>query len=366
MSKKTSLDARNAGLKSGEAMRSRSVSKSERSAPEWLALCLALITNAFAMTVAAPMAVFGADSSLPSAVRADILRNQIVADIKANNLQDALNAIDSYKKLKVPFPTPLWLVEAKAAYATGDKIRAKTALEAFLSHVDRSSSAYQEALALYPTYDKAAEPLIAKAAEEKQAAHLQAVAKLQADRRRAAAVRRVTLQKLLAEPLDCTSKVKQRSEKGFTSTPDLVESQDTSIGFQTGKDSVAYEFDSRKALKPLGPTLHWTLVHSGHYSGSIRVELMARPDAFDGSLTGTKVLSVRPTFSGNGAYSNNQVEGDYTWSLTSTEYLNGASLPMGKYCVVALLEEFHSGVCARNDFFCVVDWVPFKDPVVIQ
>jgi hypothetical protein len=350
-------------------MRSRRLSKSERSALGWLALCLAPIT----LTIVIPMAVLASDGSLPSAVRADILRNQIVADIKANNLQDALNAIDSYKKLKVPFPTPLWLIEAKAAYATGDKIRAKTALESFLSHVDRSSSAYQEALALYPAYNKAAEPLIAKAAEEKEAAHLQAASKAKADRQREAMERRATLRRLLAEPLDCTSKVKQRSDKGFTPTPDLAQAvpeanaENSSIGFQTGADSVAYHFGSYEALKPLAPTLQWTLVHSGDsYSGTIRVELVARSDAFDGSLTGTKVLSVRPQFSGAGAHSSSQVEGNYTWNLTSIDAYSGAKLPMGKYCVVALLEQFTSGACAQNDFFCVVDWVPFKEPAVIQ
>jgi hypothetical protein len=321
----------------------------------------------FAITIAAPMAVLAANSSLPKQVQADLLRNQIVADVKTNNLQGALEAIDSYKKLKVPFPTPLSLIEAKVAYAAGDKIRAKKALEAFLKHVDRNSPQYQEALALYPAYQQAAEPLIAKAAQERELARRRAAAKAQARRKQLAAEHQATLERLAAEPLNCASKIKPKDDQAFIATPELAHARGSSISFKGGTDGVAYSIDNLEALKTSNSILHWSLTHSASagYSGSIRLELLVRPDPFDGTLKGTKMLTVRPLFSGPGAHSINSVEGGYDWTGTATSYVQ-KNPPLGKYCVVALLEEYNPGACANNEFFCIVDWVAFKDPIVFQ
>jgi hypothetical protein len=126
------------------------------------------------LLTALALLVFGrvafSQSSLPPEVQADLLRQQIIesaqAAAKSHDYAPVLAHIDEYKKLKVSVPPALFLVESKAAAKTGDFLRAKTALESFLSVADRSSASYKEALSLYHQYVDAAQPAI-KAQEEK-------------------------------------------------------------------------------------------------------------------------------------------------------------------------------------------------------
>jgi hypothetical protein len=104
-------------------------------------------------------AVF-AQSDLPPTVQGDLLRNQIIEQAKANDADGVLASLDQYHKLvdanKLEFPVPLSWIEAKAARDAGDSKRALAALTAFLSHADRDSAEYKEALTLYPAYQQAA------------------------------------------------------------------------------------------------------------------------------------------------------------------------------------------------------------------
>jgi hypothetical protein len=105
-------------------------------------------------------AVLG-QSNLPPAVQADLLRDRVYAQAKANDPDAVLASIDKYQELvtsyKLEFPLPLRWIEAKAAHEAGDPIRAEAALGEFLSKTDRNSDKYKEALALYPQYQEAAE-----------------------------------------------------------------------------------------------------------------------------------------------------------------------------------------------------------------
>jgi formylglycine-generating enzyme required for sulfatase activity len=104
----------------------------------------------------------GAGLDLPPEVQADIVRNKILAALDAKDLKGALAAIDEYKKLKVEFPSALALAEAKAASQAGEHERALAALKIFLQKSERGSGAYDEALALYPKYERAAKEVEAQ------------------------------------------------------------------------------------------------------------------------------------------------------------------------------------------------------------
>ena len=101
-----------------------------------------------------------AQSDLPPAVQADLLRNQIIAQAKANDADGVLVSLDQYHKLvdanKLEFPAPLSWIEAKAANDVGDSKRALAALTVFLRHADRGFAEYKQALALYPAYQQTA------------------------------------------------------------------------------------------------------------------------------------------------------------------------------------------------------------------
>lgn len=102
-------------------------------------------------------------SALSDDIRADILRAEIIKTAKGNgkghlDYAAILKGIDAYKKLDVEIPPPLFLVEAKAAHATFDSIRAIEALESFMMVADRKSPEYQQAVQLYPEYQTASQP----------------------------------------------------------------------------------------------------------------------------------------------------------------------------------------------------------------
>jgi 5'-3' exonuclease len=93
-------------------------------------------------------------------VQGDLWREKIYAQAKANDSDATLVSLDQYHKLaqrlKLVFPPPLYLVEAKAAHETGDATRALSALTEFLHRTNRHSNQYKDALALYPQYQQSA------------------------------------------------------------------------------------------------------------------------------------------------------------------------------------------------------------------
>ncbi|MBK6511601.1 MAG: hypothetical protein IPG06_20605 [Haliea sp.] len=65
----------------------------------------------------------------------DLLKQQIVDALKKEDVKTALAAFDKYHALNVKMPPPLMFLEAKAAWAAGDSLRAYESLEAFQSLV---------------------------------------------------------------------------------------------------------------------------------------------------------------------------------------------------------------------------------------
>lgn len=127
-----------------------------------------------------------AQSTLPPQVQADLLKQQIVDALKQEDLKAALAAFDKYHALKVKMPPPLLFLEAKAASAAGDPLRAFKSLEAFLKATPQEGKQYSEALTLYPQYETAAGPALEKAKAEAQA---RAKAAAEAEARAAAEAR---------------------------------------------------------------------------------------------------------------------------------------------------------------------------------
>jgi Sulfatase-modifying factor enzyme 1 len=116
-----------------------------------------------------------AQQELAPTVQADLLRDQIYAQAKANDTEAVLASLDQYKKLDIPFPAPLLWIEAKAAHESGDSKRALEALTTYLNGADHKSDQYKEGLALYPKYK----------------ADVEASKQLQTDARRQALITRI-------------------------------------------------------------------------------------------------------------------------------------------------------------------------------
>jgi hypothetical protein len=132
-----------------------------------------------------------AQSSLPDDVQADVLRAKIVkmAKVDGKGHQDfagILSSIDEYKKLDVDVPPVILLVEAKAAHANSDSVRAINALESYMMVADRKSQEYQQAVELYPEYQTAAEPK-----------------------------RQLQRDKITAQPLDCKDPAGQQKQDNY-------------------------------------------------------------------------------------------------------------------------------------------------------
>lgn len=100
-----------------------------------------------------------AQQGLAPSVEADLLRDKIYVQAKANDADGVIASLDQYHKLvdanKLTFPVPLYWIEAKAARDTGDARHAFAALTEFLNKADHGSTEYKEGLALYPAYEQA-------------------------------------------------------------------------------------------------------------------------------------------------------------------------------------------------------------------
>jgi tetratricopeptide (TPR) repeat protein len=107
-------------------------------------------------------------ADLPVGVQAGLLRNEILDAAKVENLHEVLTDIDQYKQLKVDCPPALLLIEAKAAHKTNAPLRAFTALKSFLAVAQENSPSYNEALRLYPIYQKDAAPALEKEREKQK------------------------------------------------------------------------------------------------------------------------------------------------------------------------------------------------------
>jgi hypothetical protein len=124
----------------------------------------------------------GAQSSLPPSAQADVLKNQIVAAMKARDSQAALRYLEDYHRLEgqgIPVPLPLLYEEAIMAKTAGKLLRAYDALAAYLNQADKSERHYSEAVRLYAGLEatKAVhEGLAQRAQDDKAQRNLLAVA----------------------------------------------------------------------------------------------------------------------------------------------------------------------------------------------
>lgn len=106
-----------------------------------------------------------AQSTLPPAVQADILKAQIFEALKKKDFKLVLSEMDKYHKLErqgIEVPVPLLFYEAKAASETGDLARAHDVLEAYLKRATSADRNYAEAIRWYPALT-ASEPIRARA-----------------------------------------------------------------------------------------------------------------------------------------------------------------------------------------------------------
>jgi formylglycine-generating enzyme required for sulfatase activity len=101
-----------------------------------------------------------AQSSLPPEVQADLLGRQISDALKREDVNATLAAFDQYHKLDVTIPPPWLFVEAKVAWAANDATRAFGMLQNFLRVTEREGTQYNEALALYSSYETAAKAMV--------------------------------------------------------------------------------------------------------------------------------------------------------------------------------------------------------------
>lgn len=94
--------------------------------------------------------VWAQNADIPKSARADILKLQADQALKKNDHNGVLKAIQQIRDLKEPVPASLLFMEAKAAEATGDPIRAVNALTAYFNTATRDDERYPEAIALMP------------------------------------------------------------------------------------------------------------------------------------------------------------------------------------------------------------------------
>jgi hypothetical protein len=139
------------------------------------------------------------------------------------------------------------------------------------------------------------------------------------------------------------------------------------IVFYSPTNYTSYQISTTSANTPVTSSLTWGVQYnnvnnlaSGSYSGSLRAELWAVGSSYSGgTITGYKLGTYNPIFTGSGAYSANQA---YVGAYSTTTVNSTGSFstpPAGSYCVVATLEEYTSSAGG----FGIDDWMQFSNPV---
>ena len=206
-----------------------------------------------------------------------------------------------------------------------------------------------------PSLDEPEQPVQQEKVQQKRADEAQA-AQEQRDReaaaakgRPAAAARQALVDVAAAKPLTC----------GYT------RSTSSNVVFH---DAAAYSATSFVGDDQSTWTLNWSVINNntmGH-SGNLRAELYAmpesaNPDSFSQTgWSGHRIAMFYPQFSGEGAYSPDQLNALYHWddivgSVTTT------NPPIGKYCIVVFLFE-RSDSCKNKDHYCWDAWMEFPGP----
>jgi formylglycine-generating enzyme required for sulfatase activity len=104
---------------------------------------------------AAPSPANAQAEPAPQAI-ADQLRLEMVQALERKDYATVLERAETYRALEsegVKMPAGLYFAEAEAAKASGDWLRARAALAAYLERADAADPLYPEALALYPVVE---------------------------------------------------------------------------------------------------------------------------------------------------------------------------------------------------------------------
>jgi formylglycine-generating enzyme required for sulfatase activity len=109
--------------------------------------------SCFVVTLAALMApallhISIAQGAMPSSVQIDLIKADILDDVKSNKFQAALSKFDDLRKLEPHLAPPLLFLEAKVADNTGDSLRVVDTLTEYFNQAGREDKNYAAALTL--------------------------------------------------------------------------------------------------------------------------------------------------------------------------------------------------------------------------
>lgn len=95
------------------------------------------------------MLSLAANAELPVEVRADLLKDEIVNAVRAQEFNRAQNKIGEYRSLGLKMPAALVLLDAKVSAKRNDLVGANDLLEGYFSTFGKTDSGYNSALKLY-------------------------------------------------------------------------------------------------------------------------------------------------------------------------------------------------------------------------
>jgi formylglycine-generating enzyme required for sulfatase activity len=129
------------------------------------------------LAVSVPLAGIAQTAAIPKSVQIDLLKSDILDDVKANKFPEALRKFDELRKLRSTLPPALSFLEAKVADKTGDSLRVVDALADYFNVAARDDKNYAEALNLMRRNEASASiASAAKAAEAEVKAEKERIA----------------------------------------------------------------------------------------------------------------------------------------------------------------------------------------------
>ena len=139
--------------------------------------------------------------------------------------------------------------------------------------------------------------------------------------------------------------------------------------------TTSYSVSNTSAKQANTTVLNWGAGYSNanrassSYTGSLRATLWAVSSNFTGSgkISGTRIATVYPNFTGTGSKSSNQLFNGY--SVTGIQSTTSGSNPAaGSYCMVLALDEYETdtSVCNSGDHYCYSDWVQFPNAATFK
>jgi hypothetical protein len=115
-------------------------------------------------------------------------------------------------------------------------------------------------------------------------------------------------------------------------------------------------------------TTNWGIAYTNGlfaFTGSLRLSLWAVSSSFSGgNISGTKIATFFPTFTGPGAQTPNQLKNNFSATGSTTTF--GTTPSAGTYCIVLTLDQFDPTNCTSSDDFCHTDHLQFPGAVTFQ